>query len=78
MHPWGSARTRHPSPNPADVSTLDGVAPLAFSISLQSLQKVHSKLQIMASVAVGGRSLLQHSLLGQNSNTAISFLMISN
>jgi hypothetical protein len=39
---------------------------------------VHSKLQIMASAAVGGRSLLQHSQLGRSSNTVISCPMISN
>src|SRR5260221_7118080 len=30
-------------------------------VSVQSRQKVHSKLQIMASADLGGRSLLQHS-----------------
>jgi hypothetical protein len=47
-------------------------------VALQSLQKVHSKLQIMASAAVGGRSLLQHSQLGRSSNTVISYLVIGN
>jgi hypothetical protein len=41
-------------------------------VSAQSRQKVHSKLQIMASAASGGRSLLQHSQLGRISNTAVS------
>ena len=33
--------------------------------SAQSRQKVHSKLQIMASLPSGGRSLLQHSQFGR-------------
>ena len=40
-------------------------------VSVQFRQKVHSKLQIMASVASGGRSLLQHSQLGRSSNMVI-------
>jgi hypothetical protein len=40
-------------------------------VSVQSRQKVHLKLQIMASVASGGRSLLQHSQLGRSSNIVI-------
>jgi hypothetical protein len=41
------------------------------AVSVQPRQKVHSKLQIMASVASGGRSLLQHSQLGRSSNIVI-------
>ena len=33
-------------------------------VSTQSRQNVHSKLQIIASDACGGRSLLEHSQLG--------------
>ena len=40
-------------------------------VSAQSRQKVHSKLQITASVAPGGRSLLQHSQLGRRSNIVV-------
>src|SRR5712692_7835894 len=36
--------------------------------SAQSLQNVHSKVQIIASVAVGCKSLSQHSQLGRNSS----------
>ena len=36
--------------------------------STQSRQNVHSNVQIMASVADGGRSLLQHSQFGRNSS----------
>lgn len=36
--------------------------------SAQLLQKVHSKVQITASVDSGGRSLSQHSQFGLNSN----------
>jgi hypothetical protein len=43
-------------------------------VSAQSRQKVHSKLQIMASVAASGRSLLQHSQLGRRSNTVVSLM----
>ena len=39
--------------------------------STQSLQKVHSNVQIIASAASGGRSLLQHSQLGRNSSIKI-------
>src|SRR3984957_12803587 len=39
--------------------------------STQSRQKVHSKVQIIASAASGGRSLLQHSQLGRNSSIKI-------
>jgi hypothetical protein len=37
-------------------------------VSTQDLQKVHSKLQIIASGASGGRSLSQHSQLGLSSS----------
>ncbi len=37
-------------------------------LSVQSRQNVHSKLQIMASVESGGKSLLQHSQLGRSSS----------
>jgi hypothetical protein len=36
-----------------------------------SRQKVHSKVQIIASVASGGKSLSQHSQLGLNSSKLI-------
>ena len=36
--------------------------------SAQLLQKVHSNVQITASVDSGGKSLLQHSQFGLNSN----------
>mgnify|MGYP006959933249 CR=1 FL=1 len=38
------------------------------SFSTQSLQKVHSKLQIIVSSESGGRSLSQHSQLGLSSS----------
>jgi hypothetical protein len=41
-----------------------GHLPCSFS-STQSAQKVHSKEQIKASCAPGGKSLLQHSQLGR-------------
>src|ERR1700733_8598700 len=41
-------------------------------VSVQSRQKVHSKLQIMASAASGGRSLLQHSQFGLSSSILVS------
>ena len=37
-------------------------------LSTQSRQKVHSNEQIIASVADGGKSLLQHSQLGRSSS----------
>src|SRR5271166_415222 len=37
-------------------------------LSTQSRQNVHSNVQIMASVADGGRSLSQHSQLGRSSS----------
>jgi hypothetical protein len=37
-------------------------------LSTQSRQKVHSKVQIIASVADGGKSLSQHSQLGRSSS----------
>jgi hypothetical protein len=39
-------------------------------VSTQSRQNVHSKVQIMASVASGGRSLSQHSQDGRNASMA--------
>jgi hypothetical protein len=44
-------------------------------VSTQSRQNVHSKLQIIASGACGGRSLLQHSQLGRSSSTCILLSM---
>jgi len=44
------------------------------SISAHVLQKVHSKEQINASGASGGRSVLQHSQPGRSSSMSISFL----
>jgi hypothetical protein len=44
----------------------------------QSLQNVHSKLQIVASVEPGGRSLLQHSQLGRSSSMLLSPIVKSN
>tara|TARA_R110001606_G_scaffold278949_2_gene427511 strand:+ start:151 stop:426 length:276 start_codon:yes stop_codon:yes gene_type:complete len=41
-------------------------------VSTQSRQKVHSKLQIMASSADGGKSLSQHSQFGLNSSIHFS------
>jgi hypothetical protein len=41
-------------------------------VSVQSRQKVHSKLQIIASAASGSRSLLQHSQFGLSSSISIS------
>jgi hypothetical protein len=49
-----------------------GQMPLSF-LSTQSAQKLHSKEQIIASVAAGGRSLLQHSQFGRKSS--IGFLL---
>ena len=43
---------------------------------VQSLQKVHSKEQILASVDSGGKSLSQHSQFGRN--CSIIFLMLWN
>jgi hypothetical protein len=40
--------------------------------STQSLQNVHSKLQIMASVELAGSVLPQASQLGRNSSTVIA------
>jgi len=37
-------------------------------LSTQSRQKVHSNVQIIASVACGGKSLSQHSQLGRSSS----------
>jgi hypothetical protein len=47
-----------------------GQTPPSF-VSAQSRQKVHSNVQIMASIASGGRSLLQHSQLGRKASMAI-------
>jgi hypothetical protein len=44
-----------------------GQTPLS-RLSTQSRQNVHSKVQIMASVADGGKSLSQHSQLGRSSS----------
>jgi hypothetical protein len=44
-----------------------GQTPPSF-FSTQSRQNVHSKVQIIASVAEGGKSLSQHSQLGRNSS----------
>ncbi len=43
------------------------------SCSEQSRQNVHSKVQIIASVADGSRSLPQHSQLGRNSSISHPF-----
>jgi hypothetical protein len=48
-----------------------GQTPLS-RLSTQSRQNVHSKVQIMASVADGGKFLSQHSQLGRNSSIVIS------
>jgi hypothetical protein len=40
-------------------------------LSTQSRQNVHSNEQIIASAAVGGKSLLQHSQLGRSSSISI-------
>lgn len=45
-------------------------------VSAQSLQKVHSKLQITASPDSGGRSLLQHSQFGRSSNIFVVHLKL--
>jgi hypothetical protein len=47
-----------------------GQRPPSF-VSVQSRQNVHSKLQIMASPASGGRSLSQHSQLGRSSSMVV-------
>jgi hypothetical protein len=44
-----------------------GHTPLRW-LSTQSRQKVHSKVQIIASVVDGGKSLSQHSQLGRSSS----------
>jgi hypothetical protein len=41
----------------------------------QEMQKVHSKVQITASVDSGGKSLSQHSQLGLSSSIALSVLI---
>ena len=41
--------------------------------SAQSRQNVHSNVQIIASVAAGGKSLLQHSQLGRSSSMPSSY-----
>jgi hypothetical protein len=46
-----------------------GQTPLSL-LSTQSRQNVHSKVQIIASAAEGGKSLSQHSQLGRNSSMA--------
>lgn len=42
--------------------------------STQGRQKVHSKLQIIASVASGGRGVLQFSQVGRSSSIALLFV----
>ena len=44
-----------------------GQTPLSL-LSTQSRQNVHSNVQIIASVAAGGKSLSQHSQLGRSSS----------
>jgi len=51
-----------------------GQVPPSF-VSAQSRQNVHSKVQIMASAAAGGRSLSQHSQLGRRASMQISASM---
>jgi hypothetical protein len=46
-----------------------GQTPLSL-VSTQSRQNVHSKVQIIASAAAGGKSLSQHSQLGRSSSIA--------
>jgi hypothetical protein len=46
-----------------------GQTPLSL-VSTQSRQNVHSKVQIIASPAAGGKSLSQHSQLGRSSSIA--------
>jgi hypothetical protein len=46
-----------------------GQTPPSF-VSTQSRQNVHSKVQIIASVAAGGRSLSQHSQFGRKASMA--------
>jgi hypothetical protein len=53
-----------------------GQTPLSL-VSTQSRQKVHSKVQIIASAADGGRSLSQHSQLGRSSSMFASFCLFS-
>ena len=48
-----------------------GQTPLSL-VSTQSRQNVHSNVQIIASVAAGGKSLSQHSQLGRSSSMASS------
>jgi len=42
------------------------------TVSAQSVQKVHSKVQIIASGESGGRSLSQHSQPGRSSSMAFT------
>jgi hypothetical protein len=49
-----------------------GQMPLSL-LSTQSRQNVHSNVQIMASVAEGGKFLSQHSQLGRNSSMRVSY-----
>ena len=44
--------------------------------STQRRQKVHSYVQIIASVDAGGRSTSQHSQLGRSSSTPQVYLMV--
>jgi len=41
-------------------------------LSTHARQNVHSKVQIIASVAAGGKSLLQHSQFGRSSSIVVS------
>jgi len=50
-----------------------GQTPFNF-VSTQSAQKVHSYVQMRASLLSGGRSRSQHSQLGRNSSMAIVLL----
>ncbi len=44
------------------------------TVSTQVAQNVHSKVQIIASIDSGGKSLLQHSQFGRNSSIIFSIL----
>jgi hypothetical protein len=46
------------------------------TVSAQSVQNVHSKVQTIASVASGGRSLSQHSQLGRSSSIVSPFRLV--
>jgi len=53
-----------------------GQTPLS-RLSTQSRQNVHSKVQIIASGADGGRSLSQHSQLGRSSSMGLPIPILS-